>query len=664
VKRTGARAVILLVLALSALVAETPRTLSSVNAQAALRSLERSTSLLAAGDWEAASFEAQLGASYDPLMADFPYVEALSLAARRAPRADVIERVEAALADGLFWRSYSRRDALVFSALLYAQTRRHADALSTLDAAGNPEGADADYARLLALYGLGRLPAARELVARALERWPFDARFPRAFLSREASLAADRRSREIASDILARLYVWEDEDRELLILAVPFEHDPAARERMVRVYRGMGKKDAAARPGAAALHPLATLAALEYGIIDERLAIGELFSLSRGDGEERARGLPLADLVRLSRLVAHEEARAMLSSILIDFDGTIVDDADGDGEADARVAYERGRPARADFDVNQDGYPDFSVDCDNGSPRSIAALRGALSVVYHAYPDVVSVDDDRASREYVMRPRALKWAPVSARRVELGLSGVDFFAVSVAPGAPELTERLLVDAAAWYREELSDPEGAVRRVSLDKGMPVQAETRLRGSVYAWTSYSRGYPAVEKRDADGDGYFETTATYAGVGRLSSTEVDRNGNRKIEYREDYAEDGSTRARWDADEDGVFEVTRLSTTGGSTRTEWVHPISGLPVVAVDSGGVPRSVTYGSMIRQVTRDPAEDLYWIDRIPPTRDAARAVLAAFNQAGPSVVSVTVKLGGLRAHAVRTGGAVYAELIDE
>jgi hypothetical protein len=269
----------------------------------------------------------------------------------------------------------------------------------------------------------------------------------------------------------------------------------------------------------------------------------------------------------------------MLSSILIDFDGTIVDDADGDGEADARVAYERGRPARADFDVNQDGYPDFSVDCDNGSPRSIAALRGALSVVYHAYPDVVSVDDDRASREYVMRPRALKWAPVSARRVELGLSGVDFFAVSVAPGAPELTERLLVDAAAWYREELSDPEGAVRRVSLDKGMPVQAETRLRGSVYAWTSYSRGYPAVEKRDADGDGYFETTATYAGVGRLSSTEVDRNGNRKIEYREDYAEDGSTRARWDADEDGVFEVTRLSTTGDRRAPSGFIPSPAFP-------------------------------------------------------------------------------------
>ena len=64
---------------------------NTINAGAALRSLERAVALLVDSRWEDASFEARLGSTYDPLLADFPYIEALSLAGRGSPRADILE---------------------------------------------------------------------------------------------------------------------------------------------------------------------------------------------------------------------------------------------------------------------------------------------------------------------------------------------------------------------------------------------------------------------------------------------------------------------------------------------------------------------------------------------------------------------------------------------
>jgi len=589
-------------------------------------------------------------------MADFPWIEALSLAARNANRADILERVEYSLASGLFWRTYSRDEALVLCARLYAETGRPQAALGRLDSVDGSYSSEADYVRILALYGLGRIEEARKHVASALDRWPFDSRFARVFLERETGRAANESSRKTAALILSRLYLWENEDRELLILAVPFESDPVIRERNIRIYRGMGKTDAAPAVKKTAHDPLSALYALEYGLMDETAATAEIFST-------RETGIRLSSLLELSRLVSSRTARQTIADTIGSYDGIVTDDANRDSILDTRIRYRLGRPVEAVFDRDQDGYPDFLVDCDLGSPSTIAARNGSVTVTYDTYPQVRSVMD--GNREYTMKPLALSWAPVGWVRQNLNLPGADFYTLKLAATEPSLTEKLLVSSAAYFREPDPDRTGGERRVTLESGVPVSAESRDTGRLYSWTSYSRGLPALTKADRDGDAYFETTMTYSPTGKLASVLIDRNGNRRNEYRELHAEDGTMRLQWDSDENGVYEISWSTGAGGVELTEWLHPHTGRPVFITVEDGLPRSVRYGDSTLPVVKDPVENIWWINRIPAgSREIIKMLDKEFNRDESPVVSTSVTVDGKRIHAVRTGGILFAEIVDE
>lgn len=633
---------------------------AAVNQAAAVRSLEKCASLLGAGLWSDAEFEARLGASYDRTLADFPWVEALSLAAREAPRADILERVSFALAPDLAWRTYNRRDALLMYARIKAETGFYREALSAVSeattGAGKAYSADADYIRLLSLYGLGSRDEARSLVSDALEKWPFDSRFPRTFLFRERSAMADGKAARIASVILSRLYLWKDDDRELLVLSVPFEPNPETRERNIRVYRNMGKADADSGKNAPLL-PLSALYALEYGVIDEKGAAGEIFSAS-------ATGINLNILARLCRLVGSAEVRNWITDRLKTYDGIITDDANSDGIEDSRILYRLGRPVQAIFDPDQDGYPDCSVDCENGigSPSRIVGRGGNPVVVYDTYPYARTVTD--GPREYTAMPLFLSWAPVIWSRQDFGLDSLDFFTIAYTGTNASLGERVLINSSVYYRETASDGRGGETRVSLQGGVPVSAETREKGKVVSATTYRKGFPSLTKADRDGDGYFETTTEYGPAGRLQSVLVDRNGNRRVEYREDRDEDGTETMRWDSDEDSVFEISYTVHPDGSAVTEWKKD-SGAPVIITVVGDSPRSVRSGALSLAVIRDPIEQIWWIGRIPPrSRDIVRKIKDTFNPSAGTVVSAEMDVGGMRIQAVRTGGLLFAEIADE
>jgi hypothetical protein len=666
----------------------------STNQAAATRSLERATTLLAAADWDAASFEARLGETYDPSLADFPYIEALALAVKKAPRADILERVEASLADGLFWRTYSRAEARVFAAKLMAETCRYSEALSLLGKAGGLDSADAEYVRAVSFYGLGRKAEARASVSRALDRWPFDARFPRVFLVREKGSPTSSDAARIAQTILSRLYVWQDEDRELLLLAVPFESNPETRVRDIRTFRSMGKNDnlaeAAVRRAAesygetpaqetsadvgtgntaadskAAQHgsmpggsdastgyigALSTVYALEYGIIDEATAERELFQSEKD-------GIPLTALHGLCSLVGKKDVRASIETRLDGFEGIITDDANSDGIVDSWIRYRLGRPVEASFDANQDGYPDYAVACDLGEPAVITVRNPAAVVSYDRYPAVRSVRE--GEREFTLKPLALSWAPVEWVREDFGFDGNAFYTIKTTAKAAPLTDRLLANTSAFYVED------GKTRVVLEGGVPLSSETREDGRVVSWTSYARGFPSLTKADFDGDGYFETTSSYTAQGALASVEVDRNGNRRAEYREEYASDGTVVKRWDSDENGIFEIVWTKTPDGIERTQWIHPDTGLPVVITVEKGAPREVSYGGSAKPIVRDPTGDIWWIGRLPPNaREIAKKIGEAFNEPGPPIVSYSVNVDGKRLNAVRTGGLFFAELVDE
>jgi hypothetical protein len=626
----------------------------TVNSAAAVRSLERATQLLAAHAWQDAAFEARLGETYDAAMADFPYIEALSLIAQKAPRADILERVRFALGDGFFWRSYTKNDAIVLCARLQTETCAYREAQATLSLLKDYTGSDADYVRAAAFYGLGKPADARAIVAKSLDRWPFDSRFPRLFLTREASLKPDAQALKIAATVVSRLYVWENDDRELLLLAVPFETDQANRERDIRTYRSMGKRDL--DDGSTFVPaPASALAALEYGLLDEPSAAREILATSKT-------GIRLPDLNKLSELAGSAAVRKEISAALDSFDGIVSDDANGDGIDDVWIQYRLGRPLEAVFDPNQDGHPDYTVACNLGAPVSIVGPSGE-TVTYDTYPNVRSVVKDR--REYTMTPLALKWAPVIWKAEDFRLGGSDFYAIALTGKDAPLTDRYLASSAAFYTERDEANPKKLTRVSLNAGVPVSLETSDNGRVVAQTTYARGAPVSRIEDRDGDGYFETRSLYGPEGKLLSVLVDRNANRTVEYREDYAKDGSVTAKWDSDENGTFEISQTTSADGIVRTSWLHPVTGKPVTVVVERGAPRSVSYGSLSMPVVKDPIEDLWWVRRIPPgSRAFVKKIAEAFNPDGPSVVSVILNIDGKRVCAVRTGGLVFAELLDE
>lgn len=626
----------------------------AVNTAAAVRSLERSINLLTAGEWDQARFESELGATYDPTLADFPYIDALCLAAAGAPRADMIEKLESSLAGGRFWRSYDRTVAVLFCARLYAETLRYRDALGLLDSIPDHSSADSDYVRALSLYGLSRDAEARTLLGRCLDRWPFDPRFARLFFREEANRPLTESSRSIAAVILPRLYLWENEDRELLLLAVPFESSRAVRERNIRIYRGMGKSDARPRPEDDV--PRSAVLALEYGLLDEGEALDEVFS--RADT-----GIPRGMLLKLSSLLVRDDVRDTAAALLADYAGVITDDANGDGIVDAGVRYRMGRPVFAEFDPDQDGYPDFTVDCQLGKPVDILLERGGTMVTYDTYPAVRSVTDGK--REYTLRPRALMWAPVSWVVEDLRLPGEPFYTLRAEKAPQALTERLLTAASAFYAEPSADGARGDVRIVLESGIPVVSESRDNGRMYSRTVYDRGLPSSGSKDEDGDGYFETQYGYGNDGKLSSVMVDRNANRKFEYRESYSTDGSVVKQWDSDEDGSYEIVWTLGPDGTVRTEWIHPVSGRPVVVTVVEGNPRSVRYDGKTIQVIRDPVTDVWWIERIPEgSREIVKTVLDTFNREAQPVVCLSLNVSGRKIFVVRTGGFVFLESMNE
>lgn len=634
----------------------------TVNSAAALRVLERSSVLLGNGEWAQAGLEAAVGAGFAPELADFPYIRAVASLASGEARHTSIEYLYDALSAGRFWRMYNSADARVLLARLLAETGRPAAALEQLD---NPDvrvSADADYARLLALYAADKQSERERLFLQALDRWSFDSRFPRLFFSREYLNHPNPQTVRIAEILLRRLYMWENEDRELLLLAVPFEPDPQLRIRNIRIFRGMGGADER-YPGAGEPHALSALLALEYGLLDEREAVREFFSVTDENGSVIERSY----LERLAGLLGASESRLLLATLLSGFDGSVYEDRDKNSVPEVIVRYNDGRPVYAVFDPDQDGLPELEVFSELGSPVRIRSGGiGPAEIRYTAYP-VVSVVT-RGDREYAIKPGHLRWEPLRWSNLPMTVQGTrPFVLYDFRTGLNTLSDTMLLDHSAWYRMQDSDRIGGEVRVNLEQGKPLAAEYRLDGRVYAWSSYTNGRITMRMIDHDGDGRLETTELYDRNGSLVSVQMDTSGNRSSDYTEEYKPDGTAVFQWDTTGDGIFDIVYSRFPSGRQETRWLHPDSGLPVTVISENNYPRSVAYGSVYRPVTVDPDSGglVWWIGRRPA--DASRMteiLLQNFNPQTSRSVVFTTGVNGRRLYAVQTGGLVYAELLDE
>lgn len=618
----------------------------------AVNFLEKAVEALSRSDYASASLHAAMGSSYERALADFPYIEALSLIAMDSPRADVIARLEAALSEGMVWRAYDPVEARTLCSRFYAETLRYSDAFSLLSLVSDRSSADADYVKAFALYGSGRIPEAREAVSAALERWPFDSRFPALFMTRERVLSPTSDAAALASKIVDRLYLWENQNRELYLLAVPFLHDPEARERYIRIYRGMGRTDRLEHDP----NPLSAVDALEYGLISSEEALDELSSLSSS-------GIPLDLLERYARLQGSPSAVARFKTMMKGYDGTILQDVNGDGIIDARISYRLGLPQTISVDQNQDGAADYELECDGGLPVRASFAGGRGEAVWDRYPRLRSVAV--SGREYMLKPLSLSWAPVRSYSPSFVDSLFPFVIYRPESSSSVPTETALVAHSAFFTQTDPSRPGGITRVSLQNGVPLTSESREGSLVYSWTAYEKGYPVHTMTDRDGDGYFETHSFSDPATGISRIEIDSNANRVMEYREEADSAGNTSIFWDSDEDGLSEISWKKKTDGSETLAFVHPENGDPVVVSLADGKPRSVRRGERIVPVLRDPAADLWWLGSIPSdARNLSGSIMKSLNPAGSSVVTTIVLKDGRVCVVLRSGGNTYVEISDE
>jgi hypothetical protein len=125
-------------------------------------------------------------------------------------------------------------------------------------------------------------------------------------------------------------------------------------------------------------------------------------------------------------------------------------------------------------------------------------------------------------------------------------------------------------------------------------------------------YSQGQPVSGRRDLDRDGVFETRESYSG-GRLAGLSVDRDGDGRPEYREQFGPEGSRRL-WDYDDDGRADSREMESADGLLRefsSRWDGVFDAAAVFRDD-----RLVEFrrDGRVLPVTPSSSAEVFWVGR--------------------------------------------------
>jgi len=501
-----------------------------------------------------------------------------------------------ALAAGT-WTVTDPREASTELAGVLVRTRRYAEArpvLATLDdrsAAAPGLGArDNPDAALLwgrTLSGLGDARGAARHLELALARYPRDARL---YLELARVRQALRQTGG-ALEALSRGRRALPTASQLTLEAARLERERARRLELLEEYVRQGGAD----PSAAAL-------ALTLGPRDPRAWL-ERFLAWGGNAALR----PLDDLLAFYRGRPGNAAKPLLQAVR-EYTGLRLLDADEDGFYEERYQLRSGSLAAWTMDQDQDGVAEAEVLFESGSPRSLAA--GSLEYRYSEYPflDQVTARDERGRRVYDLQPYRERLA-VFAGSVPFGTRPLRL-AMSRWPKEEEVAR-----LAYAMRETPGGPGAAERKYTLLSGQVARLEEApdKNGRYGRVVEYSQGLPVEGRRDLDRDGVFEVRESYT-AGKLSGLAVDRDGDGRPEYREQYSPEGN-RFFWDYDDDGTADSREWHKADGVVLREFSSRQDGVfDAAAAFRGELLVEFRRGGRALPVIPSAAGELYWLGR--------------------------------------------------
>ncbi len=599
--------------------------------------VEAAHSRVRAGAWAGAEELLAEALSLDGQNADARYLAALvDLALRDDVRAALAE-LDAALASGRFF-SYERADAELLRARLFNRLRQPERALASLAFLDAPapaalslresRAAGALYERACALRTLGRRDEMLSVLERSARLFPDDARFARLFFETLGPSPFSTAERRLAAVFMDRFVDRKGgggllaADPELRILALPAMLGESDRRDALLAYRATGFRS-----------PLATLAALEYGLIPAAAAINEFFGAAARIDERLMRQLP-------TLLGSAEDFDAFAACLRL-FSGTLVGDRDADGYPERVAVYERGRLTAFRLDDDQDGRFELELSCEDGLPAGGRLSREGqiLELRYGLYPYLerlafmrgdtapealvlgatgnVAVTSSRT--EFRFAPGALPCALVHFEPFPSRSVDALYLAVPAPISAP--TEALALSHAYVFTRQREDIEEEFR---LEGGLAVAGERRKDGRLYSVIAFERGVAVLERIDEDGDGRYETERGLdpaagpeaATLDALLWARRDADGDGIFEYRESFRP--PFRKEWDLNADGVPDVASYREEGNLQVREFSTRLDGRfdQTLKVGPDGKIRATSRAGRDLPLHADSHPRLFWIGEKP------------------------------------------------
>lgn len=530
--------------------------------------------------------------SFRPADSDANYLRTLIGASIGEAPALSLARLEQALASGNF-RLYRREDARLMYASLLARTRRPEEALRFLQ--GLPASAEALFVETRARLALNDDSGARTAALSSLRRFPSDPRSVLAWLQNRPRPNQTRADAELVAAAFAAMEALKELDTSILIALAPYAATVDEARLLVREFRALGGQS-----------DRATVLALEYGLINEERAIGEIFSGGRPVSVEQ--------LSRLFRALASADGRGRFNSAFASFSGTVFDDATRDGIPESMVLYDNGAPLEWTLDENQDGIAEMNAVFGADVPVELSLRSGStrLVVEYASWPYAsrVSYSDADGTRRYSLGPAAL-WLPM-IDMVAIGAGGPFFVARNRTPVPAEKAV-----AAAAHAVQRSGPDTASVSAELYQGQATRAWWTDQAGMSGIMVFDMGFPVQEAIDADGDGRYETRRVWnrgpMGLPFAAWLETDLDGDGIYEYRETLS--GPRIQSWDYDLDGAVDMTLETRPDGSLVYRYLA-ISGRVIEAIHRNGRLEALLENGRQVGISADSGGKLWWVGTKP------------------------------------------------
>ncbi|WP_461255990.1 tetratricopeptide repeat protein [Treponema sp. R80B11-R83G3] len=541
--------------------------------------------------WDDAHAAAVRAMDFSTVSSDIPYLLAVIQTRYKDSirQKTVVDNLNKAI-DAKRWVKYREYDALLLKARMLISMREYNDAIICLNQITAPDSrADATMLRLLALRGMaqGKEPGYdyvnataqfRSQVLLAMDNFPRDPRPLRIFFE-YAHNRKPQPSELPQSDInllelaLRRLPFLLEADPELAWMAAPFMREIDDAKRSVSSYRsGSLSKDEKFTP-----NPACVPVALNLGLIDDKLAIEEVFSAVTDKEPDIKKEI----IIGTYKFLRSEEGRDSFTRKLLTFTGSIITDDDNDGYIETIVRYRMGFiDSLVDYLTNNIFKVTVNFDLDN-DPESISVfiakdnsthdkdLTRRVILQWERYPFVRQAEME--NEIFKFGPAVFSYAPVNF--IDIGgsdaLSGLTY--PVPAYQYITLTHRALLSFCSSYTRPSLEIDGAAETIYMDRGVILRVIETLNGRQVSVTEFEKGLPVVQHIDLDADGRMETIRHFRrpppdyewesllDYRRLiASSESDWSGDGTYKTKETYLPDGSVVYSYDMDGGGEMNYS----------------------------------------------------------------------------------------------------------